>query len=397
MTNMGKLQQAVFLLILGIFLVPSSSYASTDLEVSGWIPYWRDSQGIEDAKDNIDDIDTLFPFAYSVTSSGALKDLAGLDGREWKRLQRIAAREDVEFIPTIMSSDGELMHQLLSNPLTRKLHVLFIALEVKKGDFDGIDIDYEGKKAATKEYFALFLKELKDILGDKTLSCTIEARTPPDSLYRTVPDEINYANDLEAIAKHCDRIQIMAYDQQRADLKLNDERKGEPYMPVSDVEWVEKVLDLMLEDLPKEKVVLGVPTYGHNYFLEVAPDWYKTYTRIGALNLPDIMDLADEYDVEPSRNKAGEMGFTYIHKSSPFKFPKNLSIPKDTPEGYETAAKALAYANKTGNSVTIRLVTYSDAEAIKQKIDLAEKYDLKGIALFKIDGEEDSKVWKYLR
>lgn len=393
------LRTTLFTLLALCFLpgIPPEAHAADDLEIAGWIPYWRVSQGVEDAKDHLQEIDTLFPFAFSVTSTGELRDLAGLDEDEWQDLFRRADREDIEIIPTVMTSDGELVHRLLSNPLTRKLHALLIALMVAQGEYDGVDIDYEGKKAATYEYFGLFLKDLKSVLGGKVLSCTIEARTPPESLYREIPEEIEYANDLEAIAEYCDRVQIMAYDQQRADLTLNDMRKGEPYMPVADVDWVEKVLTLMLEDIPSEKVVLGVPTYGHHYFLEVAPDWYKTYTRIGALNLPDIHDLADEYDVEPSRNQAGEMSFTYIHKSSPLRLSRSLDIPKDTPEGNIIAARALAYANKTGNSVPIRIVWYSDAEAIKDKIDLAEKYDLKGVSLFKIDGEEDQEVWEYLR
>jgi spore germination protein YaaH len=61
------------------------------------------------------------------------------------------------------------------------------------------------------------------------------------------------------------------------------------------------------------------------------------------------------------------------------------------------SARALAYANKTGETVTFNIGWYSDAEAMKQKIDLAKEFDLRGIALFKFDGEEDQKVWTYLK
>ena len=44
-----------------------------------------------------------------------------------------------------------------------------------------------------------------------------------------------------------------------------------------------------------------------------------------------------------------------------------------------------------------RYVTWSDALAMKQKIDLAKELGLRGVALFKIDGDEDQKVWEYLK
>jgi spore germination protein YaaH len=273
-----------------------------------------------------------------------------------------------------------------------------IADMVKKGKFDGVDIDYESKKSETKLYFSLFLAELKTAIGNKVLSCTIEARTPPESLYRPgeVPAVMNYANDYPSMNDVCDRIVIMAYDQQRADLNLNKERQGTPYMPVADVDWVEKVVKLALESFPEEKVVLGIPTYGNHYAITVAPEWYRDYTRIGALNAPDILDIAKEYRVTPTRNSAGEMGFTYLHKDSTVKFAKSLKVPKNTPKGLIVAAKALAHANKTGEEVTFRMATWSDGGAIIEKIELAEKYNLRGISLFKIDGEEDQKVWHYL-
>lgn len=366
--------------------------------VGGWIPYWNDSNGIKDAKKHLSNIDVVYPFAYTVTTQGVIKDQAGLDERDWKSFRKLAQSKDVAVIPTVMWGDGESIHTVLTSTTTRTAHINGIVEMVEKGKYDGVDIDYEGKKSETIDHFSLFLKELAVALGeDKMLVCTIEARTPPESLYKEVPSTINYANDYKEIGTHCDRIQLMAYDQQRADIALNSERRGEPYMPVSDSEWVEKVIELALESFPKEKVVLGIPTYGHHYTVTVAPDWYKDYTRIGALNIPDMLDVAKKYKVKPTRNKAGEMSFSYIHKDSPVKLSSTLRIPKDTPKGNLVAARALAYANKTGKEVQFRIGWYSDAEAMIDKIKLAQKYGLEGVSFFKIDGEEDQKVWKYLK
>jgi spore germination protein YaaH len=389
-----------FFLAAFLFLTPFVFAAEDDLEVAGWIPYWRDSEGIKDAKENLEDIDTLYPFAFVVKSDGTLSDLAGLGDKEWKSLKKKAQSEDTEVIPTIMTSSGDLIHTILSNTDSRNRHVKAIMDMVEKGDFDGVDIDYESKKPETKIFFSLFLAQLKLALGDRILSCTVEARTPPDSLYSDPNHVVNYTNDYNVLNVVCDRVVIMAYDQQRADLKANEARRGEPYVPVADPLWVEKVVKLAVKSFPEDKVMLGVPTYGRHWAVTVAPEQFRDYRSIGALNMPDMLDVADEQNVTPSRNKAGEMSFTYLPKSTDSKTAKaikKMSVSKNTSKGMKIAAQALAYANKTGKEVVFNIGWYSDAGAIKDKIDMAKKYGLRGISLFKIDGEEDSKVWDYLR
>ncbi len=365
-----------------------------DLKVSGWIPYWAAEDGVRDARRHLDEIDTLYPFAFTVKNDGTLNDLAHLEKSHWQRLFREARKDDIEVIPTIMMADSALAQRLLTNPQKRTKHVDTIVAMVKHGKYDGVDIDYEGKNAETKDGFSLFLKELNTKLGSKMLVCTIEPRTPPDSLYKVIPNPLKYSNDYVVINKECDRIQLMTYDQQRADIKLNESKAGAPYFPVSDADWVRKVIKLALESFPEEKVYLGAPTYGYNYQITVAPNWYRDYIRLGALNMPDMLDLAEENNVEPSRNSAGEMAFSYFNKGATPKLPKNLKIPKDTPPGLKAAAQALAYANATGKEVVVRYLSYSDAGAIEQKVDLAKEFNLGGIALFKIDGEEDRDIWK---
>ncbi len=386
------------ILILSLFVTPLTHAASkSNLTVSGWIPYWRDSEGIKSAKRNIASLDTVYPFAFTVARDGSINDRAGLTDREWRSFRRVADRNNVEIIPTIMWSDSLNIHSVLSSTTARRAHIEVIAYMVEQGRYAGVDIDYENKSSETINYFSSFLTELKARLGTRVLSCTIEARTPPESLHREVPATIDYANDYTVIAKICDRVVIMAYDQQRADLLQNRVKAGSPYIPVADIDWVRKVVQLALKDIPKEKLVLGIATYGHHYEVTVTPDWYRDYRRIGALNLPDMLDLAKDYRVTPTRNQAGELSFTYLPKNTTVQLSSELIIPKDTPRGNLVAARALAHANKTGEAVTFRIGWFSDAEAIKQKIDLAAELKLRGISLFKIDGEEDKKVWRYLK
>lgn len=389
MKQLGRSFTAVFLSCL--MAMPSSAAA---FEVSGWVPYWSGSRGTRDAQKHLENVDVLYLFAYSVESSGTLKDLAKLSSRSWKRLIKQARDADVAVIPTVMTSNGSMLHDILSNAKNRASHVKAIKDMVKKRSFDGVDIDYEGKLVSTNPYYSEFLEDLKDALGDKILSCTIEARTPPDSLYRTVPTNLRYANDFDRINEHCDRVNIMTYDQQRADLTLNDARKGTPYIPVADVEWVEKVMKLTMKSIDKDKLSIGVATYGAEWDLSVAPEWYKEYRKLWSLNPSYAEDLADDLDITPVRNSAGELSFTYLPEG--VSIPSKYKAPRGTPEAYEAAGRALQYATETGQNTIVNVVSWSDAEAIAEKIELAEDLGLRGIAIFKIDGGEDQGLWRKL-
>lgn len=369
----------------------------SSLEVAGWIPYWAVKKGTASALKHIDQLDAVYPFVFTIKEDGTLRDNGDLKGKDWQKLFKEARRKDVDIIPTIMTSNGGLVHVHLSDPKRRKKHIDGIVKMVEEGKFDGVDIDYENRTKVTVDYFSKFLEELKEELGDKKLVCTLEPRTPPESLWKVVPNPLPYSNDYDEIKDHCDVIQIMTYDQQRADLKLNESKAGQPYFPNSDKDWVEKVVKHTIKELPPKKLMLGVPTYGRHVGLVVAPNWFQNYTPISAVNEHHALAIAKQYKIKPSINRAGEKVVTYIPASMDKKTAaaiRKMKVSKDISSGLKVAMQALAYADKTGKTVTVNMVSWSDATPISDKVDIAKKYNLKGIAVFKIDGEEDTDMWK---
>lgn len=383
----------------------SSSKSKSSIEISGWIPYWRTELGTKDAKAHLSQMAEVNPFGYTVTSGGALNDAMKIAGSDWQSLIRESKKKNVKVIPTIMWSDTPSIYAVLSNPVTRTAHVKAIAKAVDDNGFDGIDIDYEGKTAETRVYFSAFLAELNAALGKKQLDCTIEARMPLEARFSgTPPANIEYANDLKEVNRSCDRVRIMTYDQQTADLQLNAtaRRAGEIYAPVSDVKWVEKVVKYMGQDIDTKKMVLGVPTYGYIYQIMPNSDGSGYgYTKLEAFNPAYATQLAKELGITPERNRAGEMSFSYVPKDQPASLPTQASLMKLAPKGTASAslaaAGALALAKSKRQQAPFEYITWSDSGAIKQKVELAKKMKLAGIAVFKIDGGSDPKMWDVLK
>ena len=378
---------------LGFLFVPAAAQGAS-YDVAAWVPWWSEETGTESALKNIKDLDVIYPFTFEVKNDGSLRNLADFDDDHWEDLFKEADDERVDIIPTITWFNAAEIHAVLSDDDKREEHIEEIVRMVKKNRFDGVNIDYETRWAETIDYYSEFLEELADELGRRDLTCTIEARMEPERRWRNVPDKIEYSNDYREINRHCDWVEIMAYDQQRADLLLNDERRGVPYSPVADIDWVEHVVELALEDFDEKKVMLGVATYGRAWDVTVAPDWYRDYDSVAALNHKRILELIDIYDAPVGRTEGGEAVITYFPEDSVWKILNQLPTPKGTPKGYEAAAKALMVATYANIEIPVRFITWSDAKAIEDKLDLVEKYDLKGTAIFKVDGEEDQKLWR---
>jgi len=364
------------LFISGLFLilVPSAaSAAQPSFEVSGWIPYWRAGAGTADAVAHLKNFTSLMPFGYIVQDNGTIHDAFGLTTTSFTStaatLIAAARAAKVKIIPSVMWSNGAAIDEVLSSTPRRIALEDDIAALANDNGFDGIDIDFESKSAETRPYFSLFLKGLYARMGKKFVYCSIEPRTPPSSAFAVIPKKMDYANDYVAINKYCDRVEIMAYDQGAIDLKLNAAANSVPYVPVADVRWVQKVITLAAQTISKKKIMIGIPTYGYEYDLVPLMQGFR-YEMNWALNPGYATDLARMLGVTPKRNAAGEMSYVYV----PTTTPQTASAMPDPPH----------------------IVVWSDAGAIKDKIQLAKKLGVRGVALFKIDGGEDPALWDIL-
>ncbi len=380
------------------FAVPLSASAavwSQPFEISAWLPYWRSATSTNEALAHLDTFKELNPFGYTVKEDGRLWDAAAISVEPWTTVRAAAKEKKIRYIPTVMWSNAEAMHTVLSDPKLRANHIAMIVDEVQANDFDGIDIDYEGKYEKTRPYFNLFLKELYAAMGNKWVQCTIESRTPlADRYYGTTPppDAGKFANDFVEINKYCDRVRFMTYDQRNVDQKREAE-VIEPYAPVADTQWVEKAIREAMKTIPKNKIVLGIPTYGYEWSVTTYANNEHVYDLLWTFNPQYGWDVAKEYNITPGRNAGGELGFTYFPKGSAF----SLDRPTQAWPFNLVASAASALTTTQNTNMTYRMVTWHDSVAIAEKVALAKKLGIRGVAVFKIDGGQDPKIWDVLK
>lgn len=376
----------------------TSGSTSGSFEVTGWIPYWRSATGTADVLPNLSKLTEVNPFVYTIKSDGTFLDNGSLDQEPWLSFIAAAKAQKVRVIPTIMTSNSDLLHELLSNTQSRIALEDRIAALVKEKGFDGIDIDFEGKRAEDKEYFSLFLKGLYQRMGQKWVMCTIESRTPFDARYygTDIPADAGiFANDLKEINKYCDRVRIMAYDQQGIDLQLSAAAasSSQLYAPVGDPAWVEKVVNLMAKDIKRSKILIGVPTYGYEYSVTVYAGKQYVYDILWTFNPGYAWPIAQQYGITPERNAAGEMFFTYVPTGAA---STSAPVSSGANSALLAAVGASVYADAYNSHLDFRLMDWPDAQSVQTKIDLAKKLGVRGISVFKFDGGQDPNIWNVL-
>ncbi|MEI8343570.1 MAG: glycosyl hydrolase family 18 protein [Candidatus Moraniibacteriota bacterium] len=339
------------------------SNSAQNFFVAGWIPYWAKSGGAASLQEKIGLFSQFNLFAFGVSADGKLVDTAKSKIAPWPQFIADAKKQNVKIVPTILWGDAAVMHKIFADPVLRGKHVDNIVTMLAQNDFAGVDIDYEGKDVADRDNFSLFLETLHEKLQGKTLNCTVEARAqdnPPADL--TGVRAMSWANDFSELNHYCDTVTIMAYDQvfQIHRAKVFEASGFAPSAPNADNAWAQENIEYSLKFIEPEKLILGVSTYGWEFSLQKITDGYR-YTKVRSISYPDALALANSVDVVPTRTLGGELAFSY-----------------NAVDGQH-------------------LVTFDDAESVKDKIKLAKKFQLKGINLFKLDGLTDPKLFEILK
>ncbi len=236
--------------------------------------------------------------------------------------------------------NSKISHKVLSSADARDNVIRQILAFCATYDLDGINIDFEQVLKEDATNFLQFLRELTPLLHEQGVVVSVDMYVPSSWSM--------YYNRTE-IGNVVDYICVMAYDEHYA----GSETSG----PVASIGFVDKGASDTLLEVPKEKILLGIPLY----------------TRVW------------------KETEDGKIS------SRAYSMERALKLFKDENVELEWLPDKGVYYGEYSKVEEGKNVTYKswleDTKSIEEKLKVAKKYDLAGVAFWKRGLEKDN-VWE---
>ena len=189
-------------------------------------------------------IDMVSPNFFDLDSSGDL--VLKVD----PTLVSFMQNNGVQVIPFLSNHWDRPSGQLaISTPEKRTKLVNDLVQAVIAYNLDGVNIDLENLTYEDRHNLTAFTAMLNQRLKPLGKGVSIAV----GSVDRPLTTGWKSAYDLQNLSKHVDYVFVMAYDQHW---------RGSAPGPVAALPWVEKQVQYMVTQIPKEKLILGIPLYG---------------------------------------------------------------------------------------------------------------------------------------
>lgn len=211
---------------------------------------------------------------------------------------------------------------------------------------DGINIDFEDVYFEDQSYLTQFVREFTVMMHEQDLTVSMDVTV--------LSSNPNWSKvfDRPRLSEIVDYMAVMAYDEYWAASPVAG--------PVSSIPWVRSSLDRIIEQIPRQKLLLGIPLYAR------------------------IWEEVPQEDGNPKvSSKAYSMNGV-----------RNILSEKDTSYSYDEDAM-LNYAEYTENGNKYR-VWIEDETSIRERVKIMREYDLAGIASWR-RGFEDEQTWEMIR
>ncbi len=233
----------------------------------------------------------------------------------------------------------QVASNVLNNDENRNVFIQNLRNEMTKFKYDGINIDMENLNLTDRDSFSQLIKELSDALNrdGKVVTISVPANTGDSRANPWSP-----WFDYEKLGQYSDGLMIMTYDEHNP--------RTTPGSTAS-VDWTEATIRYALKQrVPPSKILLGIAGYGWDWDTTAADAKYSSYEEVMA-------------------------------QKTKYKAKVRWDSRSQTPH--------FSYVDAEQHS---HQVWFENSDSLQYKLDLVEKYNLRGIGIWRL-GLEDPEYW----
>ncbi len=276
-------------------------------------------------------LNTISPTWFSVIDNGG--SISSLASETYVQTAHAAGLEVWGLIDNFSASADTFT--FLSSTNARNYIIEQLMQEAARVGLDGINLDFENITKSQAPHYVQFIREL-------SIACRLNGLV--FSIDNPVPMPYNAHYDLAEQGAVADYVIIMGYDEHH--------ERSEDAGSVASIGFVEDGITGTLKEVPKEKVINGVPFYTRVWIESFGGGvTSETLGMQGALNYVERNGMEVYWDTEAGQNVA-------------------MLESEDA----------------------IYLIWMEDAKSIEEKMKLIQKYELAGVASWKL-GLEHESVW----
>ena len=306
-----------------------------------WEYYSEYAKAPNRSGENIEGVNVLSPsfFYLEKGSDGKVSENVKQEGKDYIEW---AHNNGFKVWPIVSNNSYLTTTEGILNDYTkrRKLEDEIIRV-TEEYNIDGINLDFENMNQEDKDMYSRFVIELAPRLKDLGKTLTVDVTAPDGS------ETWSLCYDRDVLANVSDYIVFMAYDQ----YGTGGNKEG----TTAGYNWVENNVNKFIgqEAVAKEKIILGIPLYTRLW----KEDGGKITSKV--VNIKDV----------------------------------ESTLPSDIQKKWDEELKQ-NYVEYTEGSATYKM-WIEDEKSITEKIGLAKKYDLAGIAFWEKDREYEG-FWQFV-
>ena len=306
-----------------------------------WDYYSEYAKAPNRSEENIEGVNVLSPsfFYLEKGSDGKISENVKQEGKDYIEW---AHNNGFKVWPIVSNNSYLTTTEGILNDYTkrRKLEDEIIRV-TEEYNIDGINLDFENMNQEDKDMYSRFVIELAPRLKDLGKTLTVDVTAPDGS------ETWSLCFDRDVLANVSDYIVFMAYDQ----YGTGGNKEG----TTAGYNWIENNVKKFIgqEAVAKEKIILGIPLYTRLW----KEDGGKITSKV--VNIKDV----------------------------------ESTLPRDIQKKWDEELKQ-NYVEYTDGSATYKM-WIEDEKSITEKIGLAKKYDLAGIAFWEKDREYDG-FWQFV-